>query len=47
MTATAQLFTDAGPVHVTEALARGFKDKVEAGWGTRSIRTTGSAGCSR
>jgi hypothetical protein len=33
MTATAQLFNDAGPVHVTEALARGFTNKVDEGKG--------------
>jgi hypothetical protein len=33
MTATAQLFADAGPVHVCEALARGVEDKVDAGEG--------------
>ena len=33
MTATAQLFDDAGPVHVTEALARGFTSRVEDGQG--------------
>ncbi len=33
MTATAQLFNDAGPVHVTEALARGFTSRVDEGKG--------------
>jgi oligo-alginate lyase len=33
MTASAQLFNDAGPVHVAEALARGFENQVEAGKG--------------
>lgn len=33
MTATAQLFNDAGPVHVTEALAKGFSSRVENGQG--------------
>jgi len=33
MTASAQLFNDAGPVHVTEALARGFASRVEDGKG--------------
>jgi len=33
MSATAQLFDDAGPVHVTEALARGFTSRVEEGKG--------------
>jgi len=33
MTATAQLFNDAGPVHVTEALARGFDSRVADGRG--------------
>ncbi len=33
MTATAQLFADAGPVHIAEALAQGFSDKVSAGEG--------------
>jgi hypothetical protein len=33
MMATAQLFNDAGPVHVTEALARGFTSRVEEGKG--------------
>ena len=33
MTATAQMFNDAGPVHVAEALARGFSNRVESGQG--------------
>ena len=33
MTATAQLFADAGPVHIAEALAQGFSDKVRSGEG--------------
>jgi oligo-alginate lyase len=33
MTATAQLFNEAGPVHVAEALARGFTSRVEEGRG--------------
>jgi len=33
MTATAQLFADAGPVHIAEALAQGFSDKVSSGEG--------------
>jgi len=33
ITATAQLFADAGPVHVCEALARGFRDRVNNGEG--------------
>jgi hypothetical protein len=33
MTATAQLFNDAGPVHLAEALARGFTSRVEEGKG--------------
>jgi len=33
MTATSQLFADAGPVHVCEALAHGFSDKVSSGEG--------------
>jgi len=33
MTATAQLFADAGPVHLGEALAQGFADEVGSGEG--------------
>ncbi len=33
MTATSQLFADAGPVHVTEAYAQAFSDKVASGEG--------------
>lgn len=33
MTATAQLFSDAGPVHVAEALAHGFTSRVDEGNG--------------
>ena len=36
MTATAQLFNDAGPVHVAEALARGFTSRVEEREGIRT-----------
>ncbi len=33
MTATCQLFADAGPVHIAEAFAQGFSDKLGAGEG--------------
>lgn len=37
MTATAQLFADAGPVHVAEARAQGFVDEVDRGKGYRLL----------
>jgi len=33
MTATSQLFADAGPLHISEAFARGFSDQVDEGAG--------------
>ena len=33
MTATARLFTEAGPLHVAEAFAQGFEDRVSSGGG--------------
>ncbi len=45
MTATAQLFADAGPMHVAEALATAFKDRVAEGSGYEVDPSNGQRRC--